>query len=88
MGPLGLEVGQKARRRQTVTAHDHLPLTVPIPTLIVWGTKDRMIPVGHAKAAGKAFVGSQVELFEGAGHFPHLDDPGRFAQVLEAFIAA
>jgi pimeloyl-ACP methyl ester carboxylesterase len=73
---------------QTVTAHDHLPLNVPIPTLIVWGTKDRMIPVGHAKAAGKAFVGSEVELFEGAGHFPHLEEPERFAKLLSGFIGS
>ncbi|HEX7187730.1 MAG TPA: alpha/beta fold hydrolase [Actinomycetes bacterium] len=72
---------------QTVTAHDHLPMSVEIPTLIVWGTRDRMIPVWHATTAHQAIVGSRVELFEGAGHFPHLDDPERFAKVLADFIA-
>ena len=64
---------------QTVTAHDHLPMAVEIPTLIVWGTRDRMIPAWHAAAASAAIAGSRVELFEGAGHFPHLDEPDRFA---------
>lgn len=72
---------------QTVTALDHLPLAVNIPTLIVWGTRDRMIPTSHASSAHQAIAGSRVELFEGAGHFPHLDEPERFAQMLGAFIA-
>jgi len=71
---------------QTVTAHDHLPLAVDIPTLIVWGTKDRVIPAWHATTAHQAIPGSTVELFEGAGHYPHLDDPERFAALLESFV--
>src|SRR5450759_4946845 len=72
---------------QTVTAHDHLPMTIEIPTLIVWGTRDRMIPAWHATTAHQAIAGSRVVLFEGAGHFPHLDEPARFVQVLGDFIA-
>jgi pimeloyl-ACP methyl ester carboxylesterase len=71
---------------QTVTAHDHLPPAVPLPTLLVWGTRDRMIPAWHATAAQQAIAGSRVELFEGAGHYPHLDQPERFAQVLTDFM--
>ena len=72
---------------QTVTAHDHLPMAVEIPTLVVWGTRDRMIPAGHATAAAEGIAGSRVELFDGAGHFPHLDQPDRFAALLAAFMA-
>lgn len=73
---------------QTVTAHDHLPMTIEIPALVVWGTRDRMIPSGHAMAAHEAIPGSRVELFEGAGHYPQLDQPERFAQLLRDFTAA
>jgi len=62
---------------QTVTAHDHLPMAVEIPTLVVWGTRDRMIPTWHATTAHQAIPGSRVELFEGAGHYPQLDQPER-----------
>jgi pimeloyl-ACP methyl ester carboxylesterase len=72
---------------QTVTAHDHLPLAITIPTLVVWGTRDRMIPVWHATTAQQAIPGSRVELFEGAGHFPHLEQPERFGQLLGEFMA-
>lgn len=73
---------------QTVTAYDHLPLAAPIPTLIVWGTHDRMIPAWHAIKACQAMTGSRIELFEGAGHFPHLADPDRFAALLTEFMAS
>ena len=73
---------------QTISARDHLDGTLPVPTLIVWGTRDHMIPAAHAAAAQQAVPECQVELFEGAGHFPHLDDPDRFARVLRAFVAA
>ena len=72
---------------QSVTAHDHLPMAVEIPTLVVWGTRDRMIPTGHAVTAHQAISGSRVELFEGAGHYPQLDQPERFAKLLDDFMA-
>ncbi len=73
---------------QTVSAHGHLPMAHEIPTLVVWGTRDRMIPAWHATTAHQAFPGSRVELFEGAGHFPHLDDPDRFAEVMRDFLGS
>ena len=71
---------------QTVTAHDHLPMAIQVPTLVVWGTKDRMIPAWHATTAHEVITDSRVVLFEGAGHFPHLDRPERFAQLLSDFM--
>ena len=73
---------------QSVNAHDYLPDATPIPTLVVWGTKDRMIPAWHAASATASIENCRVELFQGAGHFPHLDDPDRFAAVLREFVAA
>jgi pimeloyl-ACP methyl ester carboxylesterase len=71
---------------QTLTAHDHLPMAIAIPTLVVWGTRDRMIPAWHATTAHDVIADSRVVLFEGAGHFPHLDEPERFAQLLSDFM--
>jgi pimeloyl-ACP methyl ester carboxylesterase len=73
---------------QSISAHDHLESVVPVPTLIVWGSKDRMIPAWHAINAQRTVPDCRVELFEGAGHFPHLDDPDRFAGVLRTFISS
>ena len=46
-----------------------------------------MIPVWHATTAQQAIPGSRVKLFEGAGHFPHLEQPERFARLLGEFMA-
>jgi pimeloyl-ACP methyl ester carboxylesterase len=71
---------------QTISARAFLPELIDIPTLVVWGTRDPMIPAWHATLAHTAIPGCRVELFEGAGHFPHLDEPDRFAEVVREFI--
>jgi len=70
---------------QRINASDRLYLASKMPSLIVWGRRDRIIPVEHAQPAHAAMPGSRLELFDEAGHFPHLDDPVRFARTLEAF---
>ena len=72
---------------QTVNASPRLHLAATVPTLLVWGARDRMIPSWHAVTAHQAIAGSRVEVFEAAGHFPHLDDPERFAQLLRDFLS-
>ena len=54
--------------------------------MIVWGDRDPIIPVKHGLAAHELVPSSRLELFEGAGHFPHLDEPQRFLDVLLDFI--
>ena len=71
---------------QLVSAADRLYLAKGVPTLIVWGERDPLIPVRHAVHTHELMSGSKLELFSGAGHYPHLDDPERFATVLLDFI--
>ncbi|TFH23573.1 MAG: alpha/beta fold hydrolase [Myxococcales bacterium] len=71
---------------QSVNAADRLHLTSQVPTLIVWGGCDAIIPVRHAHAAHDAIENSRLEIFEDAGHYPHCEDPGRFAELLTEFI--
>ncbi len=49
---------------QSISAHDHLKGALPVPTLIVWARKDRMIPASHALSVQRAFPDCRVELFE------------------------
>ncbi|WP_165617604.1 alpha/beta fold hydrolase [Klenkia soli] len=74
-------------RGQAVTALDRLYLAATLPLLVVWGTGDRIIPVEHARTVARAVPGARVELFDGAGHWPHLAEPDRFAAVLLDFLA-
>ena len=71
---------------QRVSGHDRLYLAEGRPTLIVWGARDTQIPVSHAHAAHAAIPGSSLEVFERSGHFPHQDEPVRFARVLLDFL--
>lgn len=75
-------------RGQRISAHGLLHLLAAIPTLIVWGTADRIIPVAHAHLAHRAIPGSRLELFERTGHFPHVSRPHRFTQAVQAFLQA
>jgi hypothetical protein len=52
----------------------------------VWGALDTVIPVAHAYAAHAAIPGSMLEIFEQSRHFPHMDEPARFARVLLQFL--
>ena len=70
---------------QRVSAQDRLALAALLPTLIVWGERDSIIPVGHGAAAHEAMPGSRFEVFPGAGHMPHDADPERFAALLTEF---
>jgi pimeloyl-ACP methyl ester carboxylesterase len=72
-------------RGQRINACDRLYLASKMPSLIVWGRHDRIIPVEHAQPAHELMPGSRLELFDDSGHFPHLDDPLRFARTLESF---
>ncbi len=71
---------------QRVSANERLYLAEGLPTLIVWGEKDPLIPVRHAREAHERMAGSRLEIFPAAGHFPYRDDPERFAAVLADFI--
>lgn len=74
-------------RGQSITMLDRAYLVETIPTLLVWGEEDAIIPVGHARLAHAAMPGSRVEIFEEAGHFPHHTHPHRFVTVLREFLA-
>jgi pimeloyl-ACP methyl ester carboxylesterase len=71
---------------QAVSANDKLYLAAGIPTLIIWGEKDRIIPVEHAHAAHAAIPGSWLEIIEGVGHYSHCEAPDRFVTALTEFV--
>ena len=73
---------------QRVNATDKLYLAQAVPTLIPWGDRDPIIPARHGIRAHELMTGSRLELFAGAGHFPHHDDPVRFATAIEEFAAS
>ena len=71
---------------QRVDASDRLYLANELPTLVVWGARDSFIPVAHARHFADLVPTARVEVFERAGHFPHCDEPARFARTLVDFL--
>jgi pimeloyl-ACP methyl ester carboxylesterase len=74
-------------RGQTVSALNRLP-NLDVPTLIIAGALDPVIPASHAQAAHAALPGSQLAIIDEAGHHPMLDCPAALAGLIDEFVGA
>jgi pimeloyl-ACP methyl ester carboxylesterase len=74
-------------RGQVVTMTDRAYLTEQMPTCIVWGAEDAVIPARHAAIARQCSPTARVQVLPGAGHFPHRDHPERFVKIVREFAA-
>ncbi len=74
---------------QDLIAHDIRDrlATIEMPTLIVWGLSDRVIPVAAAISYHRRIPHSRLEIFERTGHVPQLERPARFNALLDEFLA-
>jgi len=72
---------------QRVSARDRLYLAQEVPTLIVWGDRDGVIPVEHAHSAHELMPDSRLEIVEGAGHFLPVEQPEVLERLLRDFLA-
>jgi pimeloyl-ACP methyl ester carboxylesterase len=71
---------------QRVSALDRLYLAEDMPVLLLWGANDPIIPAAHGRRAHELIPHSRYVEFADSGHWPQLDDPERFADVLIDFI--
>jgi pimeloyl-ACP methyl ester carboxylesterase len=71
---------------QRVDASDRLYLAERMPLMFMWGEHDSLIPVSHAHDAHRKAPNSRLEIFPESGHFPQLDEPERFLDVLLDFM--
>lgn len=58
-----------------------------MPTLILWGIEDRVIPYSHAKDAIALAPDCYLELIPNCGHLPHVEQPERFVSTLRGFLS-
>jgi pimeloyl-ACP methyl ester carboxylesterase len=59
---------------------------IRIPTLLLWGTHDRVLSEAYGRAYCAAIPGARFAPIERAGHFPHVEQPDEFADKIIAFI--
>ena len=71
---------------QRVSARDRLYLAAEVPSLVIWGERDRIIPLQHGQGAHEEMPGSRLITIPDAGHFPQLDQPRRFVEALVQFM--
>ncbi len=65
----------------------HRLTEIEIPTLVVWGLRDRVVPVEAAIGYHRLIPDSRLELFERTGHVPQMERPARFNALLDEFLA-
>jgi pimeloyl-ACP methyl ester carboxylesterase len=66
-----------------------LPWLLPrvrVPTLIVWGREDRIVPVECGELYRQAVPGARLEIIERCGHSPLLEKPEEFTQLVREFL--
>ena len=74
-----------AGQRKSEVLLDELP-RLNVPTLVVWGALDRVVPTRHARDAVTRLRHGRLEIIPGCGHLPHVECPERFAQILNGFL--
>jgi len=60
---------------------------VRVPSLILWGEQDRIIPPVYAEAFGRRVPGARIEMIANAGHYPHVEKIDEAARLLDGFFA-
>jgi pimeloyl-ACP methyl ester carboxylesterase len=73
-----LEMGEHAAR---------IP-QLKLPTLVIWGAKDQLIPPAYAERFARDIAGSRLVVFPELGHVPMEEDPVRTADLVRGFLAA
>jgi pimeloyl-ACP methyl ester carboxylesterase len=59
---------------------------VEIPTLIIEGAEDKLVPPEFAKSLHEKIKGSKLEMIPESGHFPNMENPEKFNSVVESFL--
>jgi pimeloyl-ACP methyl ester carboxylesterase len=74
-------------RVQWRTALIEALVQLDIPTLVVWGDHDHVLPFSHLKAAATALPRAESHVFAKTGHMPQIERPDEFAAVVEEFLS-
>ncbi|MBI2514708.1 alpha/beta hydrolase [Candidatus Wolfebacteria bacterium] len=69
-------------------AEDSMPYLsrIKTPTLIIWGNKDKILPLSDAYIMNKEILGSHLEILENVGHRPHKEAPEKLIEIIDGFI--
>ncbi len=84
LAALRAQVEPKGQKQ--VLVNDLSRLTVP--TLVVWGGRDLVVPVSQARTAARLLPSGSLEVIANTGHLPHVEQPEKFVTALSGFVTA
>ena len=61
---------------------------IKVPTLVLWGDEDRIVPVEYGRSYAAAIPDARIEIVQDAGHYGYLEQPQAFADKITAFLGA
>jgi pimeloyl-ACP methyl ester carboxylesterase len=76
---------ERARRRQPGLMAERIR-ELKVPTLIIWGGRDRLIPPSDAERFHRDIAGSTLVVFDDLGHAPEEEDPARTVAAVKRFL--
>jgi pimeloyl-ACP methyl ester carboxylesterase len=59
---------------------------IQVPTLVVWGKEDRIVPPVYAEEFVRRIPGARAETVDQAGHAPHLEQPDAVVRLVRDFL--
>ena len=65
---------------------EHRLAEVNVPTLLVWGARDPIVPVRQAYAAARVIPDCQIKIFKNRGHNVHRDELKQFSSIITRFL--
>jgi len=72
--------------RSTVPGTDTLMDKIRVPTLVVWGEEDRLLPPDNGRRLAAAIPASILAILAHAGHVPQEEQPAEFSRVVAEFL--
>ena len=75
------------RMDQGLSGDENQISKLKLPTLILWGDKDHLIPLDNGKRFALDIAGSKLVVFDDLGHVPHEEDPKKTVEALKEFLA-
>ena len=87
LSPASVTVGGNITtlKQQSLVLENRLA-EIAVPTLLVWGSRDPIVPVKHAYQAAKVIPDCRVKVFENRGHNVHRDELEEFSSTLTGFL--
>jgi pimeloyl-ACP methyl ester carboxylesterase len=87
------EAGRSMAMRTCYRPYMHNPALLPmlarvdVPSLIVWGDDDQIVPVECGRIYQGAIPGARLEIIEDCGHFAHFERPDELSKLIREFVA-